>query len=172
MEVSDEFDVMLTAFPDGGTTPPHWDASVRRILSSVTATTFLKTAETLKVGVEWAHLLPVDPLINLAADLLGTEKLSLLRACVPESRALPGDWAPAALIRSVAHELTADRFASMLASSSEEAPVVIESLMKRLPPVDDAIARIAALDWMLAERVRLLLVARGWLDALDAEESR
>lgn len=158
----------LTVFPDGDDAPPDWHRQTRDILASVTASSFLTTATSLKGHASWNSLLPADPLISLAADLFGAEKLSLLRACAPTSRALPGDWAPAALVRAVAHELTKERLWGMLSPDHEGGEHYARSLLERLPSAEDTLAHMASRDWMLAERARLLLVARGWLEPLDA----
>jgi hypothetical protein len=168
LEIRREGELWLRVFPDGDTQPPHWDPVVADVLARVSAVAFFNSARVSGSATSWETMFPSDPLIAVAADVITTERLIVLRACVPESKALPGDWAPAALIRSVAYELTAKRLGEILhaVGTGDEHP--LQQLLERLPPVEETLDRLSDLNWTIGERARLLMVARGWLTPLDA----
>ena len=169
MIVQDDGATILVVTPDVDFVPPECHPLIATTMARLTAHSLALRASGEQVPVTWEKLLPGDPLITLAAELLGGDRLVLLRRCVPGSKALPGDWAPAALLRAVVGELTPLVFAKLITPDfTGDVESSIESVMNRLPEVADSLRELDAISWGLAERARLLLVARGWLPPLDA----
>ena len=167
--VSDEGVEILAVAAGLDFSPPVCDPLVAETLARLTAQSLIRKARSENVPMAWEQLLPGDPLITLAAEVLGSERLVLLRRCLPGSRALPGDWAPAVLLRAVVGALDVESFAALVSrDSSGSARDAVRSVLDRLPAVNDGLHELDEIQWGLGERVRLLLVARGWLQALDA----
>jgi hypothetical protein len=168
MEIHRDGELMLTVFPDSNTEPPSWDPQVADVLARVSAVAFHNIARSSNGTGSWETMFPADPLIAVAADVLTSERLVLLRSCVPDSRALPGDWAPAALLRCLAHELTAARLCDVMQRGEGDDDEQLGRLLDLLPEAHETLERLNELRWDIGERARLLLVARGWLAPLDA----
>jgi hypothetical protein len=169
MVVSEDGNTLLTVKPDSGLAPPPCNPLVAAVMARLTVHSLLRRALGESAPVMWDKLLPGDPLITLAAETLGGDLLRVLRKCVPGSKALPGDWAPATLLWAVIGQLTLERFAALVAEDHDLSAVeAVTGLLERLPTVESGMRELDAIAWGLGERARLLLVARGWLPALDA----